>query len=257
LSAVQKYVKAGAKLPKSLRRDYITKQIANAYLQLSFGWKPLINDVRDAAVAVARISNDIRRGRVRGYGEDEMRYSVQNYEAPFGSYVGMKTTFAARTKVQVIYRAGVDTDLLFPKNSLEAVRQLSGFKFQEFVPTLWELLPWSWLVDYFTNVGDVLAFAFTDTSFVYRVHRTVVTETLWQNNCSLVSQVPNGYMIAKNGDDTFGATEVVLRDVSRAKFSLPNLALTFKLPSSIGQLANIAAVLVQRGGAIQATNRGL
>jgi hypothetical protein len=31
-----------------------------------------------------------------------------------------------------------------------------GYDIRSFVPTLWELLPYSWAVDYFTNLGDIL-----------------------------------------------------------------------------------------------------
>jgi hypothetical protein len=235
---------------RAARLDYMSRAISSAWLELSFGWKPLINDVRDAAVAVSRISNDIRRKSVRGYGEDTGHKTDAITEAPFGNYLGYFYTFDRTETVKVIYRAGIDTDLLFPKNSLEAIRQLSGFKLQEFVPTLWELLPWSFLVDYFVNIGDVLAFACTDTSFVYRVSKTVVTETRWLNDCQLVSYIPLGFLIHKEGDDNFGTTIVVFRTVSRAKSQLPNLALTFKLPGSLNQFANMAALLLSRGKGI-------
>jgi hypothetical protein len=235
---------------RAKRLDYMSRAISKAWLELSFGWKPLINDVRDAAVAVSRIANDIRRKSVRGYGEDSGKTFTASRSAPFGSYIGYYITNEGRTTIKVIYRAGIDTDLLFPKSSLEAVRQLSGFKLQEFIPTLWELLPWSFLVDYFVNVGDVLAFATTDTSFVYRVHKTIVTETRWLNDCQLVSYVAPGYLISSEGDDNFGTTSVVYRTVQRAKASLPNLALTFKLPGSVNQFANMAALLLQRGKGI-------
>jgi hypothetical protein len=35
--------------------------------------------------------------------------------------------------------------------------EILGFDWSNFVPTLWEILPWSFAIDYFTNIGDVLS----------------------------------------------------------------------------------------------------
>jgi hypothetical protein len=32
-----------------------------------------------------------------------------------------------------------------------------GFSWESFVPTVWELVPYSFILDYFTNIGDVLS----------------------------------------------------------------------------------------------------
>lgn len=34
-----------------------------------------------------------------------------------------------------------------------------GIMPSQFLPTVWELIPYSWLVDYFTNMGDIVAAA--------------------------------------------------------------------------------------------------
>jgi hypothetical protein len=31
-----------------------------------------------------------------------------------------------------------------------------GLDVRSFVPTLWELIPYSWAIDYFTNIGDIV-----------------------------------------------------------------------------------------------------
>jgi hypothetical protein len=52
-----------------------------------------------------------------------------------------------------------------------------GFSPREFVPTLWELIPYSFLVDYFTNVGDIIAawsYRTLDMRWVTRTERTSV-----------------------------------------------------------------------------------
>jgi hypothetical protein len=51
-------------------------------------------------------------------------------------------------------------------------QELLGFSLSDFVPTIWELVPWSFLIDYFTNIGDVLEAWTTCTSDVAWVNRT-------------------------------------------------------------------------------------
>jgi hypothetical protein len=34
---------------------------------------------------------------------------------------------------------------------------LFGFSPEQFLPTAWELVPYSFLIDYFTNIGDIIA----------------------------------------------------------------------------------------------------
>lgn len=44
-----------------------------------------------------------------------------------------------------------------------------GLTIQEFVPTVWELIPYSFVVDYFTNIGDVVNYAYSaNLNWVYK-----------------------------------------------------------------------------------------
>jgi hypothetical protein len=52
---------------------------------------------------------------------------------------------------------------------------LLGFRWEDFIPTVWELIPYSFLVDYFTNIGDVLS-AWSHQDFGQRwACKTVIT----------------------------------------------------------------------------------
>jgi hypothetical protein len=47
-----------------------------------------------------------------------------------------------------------------------------GFTPSEFIPTAWEILPWSFLFDYFVSVGDFIDASFADTSALKWVSQT-------------------------------------------------------------------------------------
>jgi hypothetical protein len=60
---------------------------------------------------------------------------------------------------------------------LERIISMSGFDLRSFVPTVWELVPYSFIVDYFSNVGDCLMALGVDTSGVTGLWRTEITES--------------------------------------------------------------------------------
>lgn len=49
-----------------------------------------------------------------------------------------------------------------------------GANLLNFVPTVYELLPWSFLVDYFVNVNEVISSTFTDTSNLKWSSKTII-----------------------------------------------------------------------------------
>ena len=50
-----------------------------------------------------------------------------------------------------------------------------GFTPSEFIPTAWELLPWSFLIDYFVNIGDVIQANIVSLSDLAWANRSDVT----------------------------------------------------------------------------------
>ena len=77
------------------------------------------------------------------------------------------------SEVTVIFRAGLQFAVDSPAfGTAERLRGLLGFKLEDFVPTMWNLLPYSFLVDYFVDVGGILNAITTDISAVRWVSET-------------------------------------------------------------------------------------
>jgi hypothetical protein len=131
------------------------KFAADQWLQNSFGWQPLIRDIEDGARGVARLECE-RLGiqPIIAYGRDAKVLSLidQISENPAPTYYVNKREWQENL---VIYRGAVRVRTASDSPALMAAQNF-GFTARDFVPTVWELIPYSFLVDYFTNIGDIL-----------------------------------------------------------------------------------------------------
>jgi hypothetical protein len=127
-----------------------------------------------------------------------------------------------------------------------------GFTPSEFIPTAWEILPWSFLVDYFLNIGDLLSASVTDTSNVAWVNRSRVTKVIKTNYFGLDEQVIRNTLVLPNyriDSLTYspGYYSWIVSSVGRSQQGVPTPTLTLTYPSSPGRLFNVAALLDQVG----------
>lgn len=129
---------------------------SDTWLEYVFGWAPLISDVKDGAEALARyhLKQYAVPQRVTSSFTEEKTitvptYSTRNFGISRYRYRQKRHLTATR-----IYRTQVAAT---PFTSTEMGLHLFGFSWSEFVPTVWELIPYSFLVDYFSNIGDVLS----------------------------------------------------------------------------------------------------
>ena len=182
------------KLMKAMKRSgrnraSMKKALADTYLELTFGWQPLLADTRDGAQALARLATKdaLERQQFRAFGEVEYPDTTtfgNNYSV---GYDGQTTVIFDRewrhkTAAQCIIYGRFQTrlqDSSYAKSASLRLAELCGFTLADFVPSAWEAMPWSFLVDYFSNVGDVLE-AFSNNigeiAWAAEVHITESTE---------------------------------------------------------------------------------
>lgn len=129
--------------------------LADSWLGFAFAARPLANDANEGAKALAdlltRRTPDLLK--VKGYGESES--FVGETEVGIG-FIGIGNYLAARqweTRTSSVLIRGAVNSIAHPA---ARAPQTLGLGLFDTVPTAWELVPWSFLVDYFTNVGDCL-----------------------------------------------------------------------------------------------------
>jgi len=165
------------------RRTEILKAAGSEYLNYIFGWAPLVKEVNDV-VDATRHHRDIMKQYHHGEGRNthrefhfptkrEQRDTVVTKEWPLASSAQLSTSYVniglgapgrqvSRVTETKRWFEGCFTYAL--PSSTDSWRKAYGFGSQAdqlygltLTPDiLWELVPWSWAVDWFSNAGQVI-----------------------------------------------------------------------------------------------------
>lgn len=131
---------------KALRQELSPKELADRYMEARYAIRPLMYDVRGMVRAVRKEKATVRR-TYRGKAEDSTSASATVLNVD-GIYL-TKMDFLKTVDYSVTAKAGVLCDV--------TISELSIYGCDQFVETLWELAPWSFIADWFANIGDVIA----------------------------------------------------------------------------------------------------
>lgn len=138
--------------------------VADTWLEYSYGWAPLINDVKGAAEGLAKRSSYMAVvSAISGYGQSTNTTHYGNYPDIQNGHIYLKRHGIVNRQVAEVRYHGVisndPADWVFGSANF-------GFTPSDFIPAIWELIPYSFLVDYFSNIGNVIQAYTTDTSGV-------------------------------------------------------------------------------------------
>lgn len=212
---------------------------SSAHLQATFGWGPLLSSIYGAADELLRLktqSPGVMRFKGRAKSSRTRNFEIQrghpfSSSAP-GAYVGVDVQEQHSTEICVYMMCDSGLDLR---------------RWTSFSPLTvgYELLPYSWIVDYFWNLGGYLQDL--ETALLYRTAfaggyvttmthvnaQNYITRPLWRSGPVPFSVSGNGFL--KYGTMTRKVlTNYPFPDIPRPRFDL-----------GAGQALNIAALATQ------------
>lgn len=219
------------------------KILADSWLEYQFGWRPLVSDIKNASQALVNLQYralPFTMVSATATADFDIPVPVQNLGA------GRMAIFVSEkrfTKHVVVIRGVVNLNC---RRGLAMSSQNLGFRWDSFVPTVWELIPYSFLVDYFTNIGDIIqSWSFASGNLKWAsMTRVVSRNSEWTASDP---SIPNPLVWAElmaTPHTAYASTRRVQRDRAVASL-IPSLE--FSLPSRDSlKWLNIAALATSR-----------
>jgi len=244
---VTNYVEDLRRLKPRLRgatRRKATEAVRDTWLEYQLGWAPLISEV-DAGVqtlAESKVLSDGTWEPTRAVGVDKRLYYTANSQIGTG-YPLFQVTTNVYTNVVVRYISCIDVGTY----SALSMRRI-GLSPDGWLPTLWELIPYSFVIDYFTNVGDMISAATLAKSSIRWTLKTVRKEYVSEFHDWRPIATPETYY------SKYVLTQVTPGKISRSKKHVNRYLyegslvpdLVFNTPVNGTQWLNIAALVHAR-----------
>lgn len=140
----------------------------NQHLNYNFGWKPFINDVRNTIKAMDTAHRRLFRF-VNNAGKSETRHVSDELESDSSSEMVCPLVTAYSIKKKWTWKATQSSTFHYsytlPKygdGEFEWRSFLDSFGLNVNPSTIWAVIPWSFVVDWFVNIGDYLKSNETD-----------------------------------------------------------------------------------------------
>jgi len=218
-----------------------SRTLSGTWLEYAYGWKPLLSDIESACNAYAQHEADVQYIRSYGQanGQTNSKGNLQTiYFANYGSY---QRILAYTGTQKVVFKGVVRVKPEVQVRAARNVVRLSGFGIEEFIPTAWELIPYSFVVDYFTNIGTILNSA---TPLFYDwVWWSCASTRSMRSEWTLLSGTKSPWTWAWNESIVPGSVEKVYYSRRKPVLSLPVPQL--ELPGSNWTWANLLALVGQ------------
>lgn len=236
------------------RRKMMVKGFSGTWLEYQFGVQPFLSDVEDLAkTAYDHITQPRKRTRLMARStEFTASQTYPEVASELAPNVRLFSTEVRNGKSGVQYIVGMAPSVIGPDRPLARLAQSFGLTIENFVPTVYEIIPYSFLIDYFSNLGDIITAASTCTSNVLWIVRTVRQRTEYGVITTRAEPISpktgNGVYRTVDfsmSDEILGKSIVSLTSVERTcPSSIPIPKFQMEIPGSSSlKWANMAALL--------------
>lgn len=135
----------------------LNKAISDLWLERSYQWLPLVSDLESAAEQLARIGQLEDSKTVSGTGSDDNVFEtgiLTNSKGPLGIRYRRQTLESSICRFYGKVAAFNDVD---PESFATFLTRRLGLNLAQALPTAWELIPFSFVADYFSNLGAMIS----------------------------------------------------------------------------------------------------
>jgi len=216
----------GGKYSSEYQRRWRAKSFASRYLEFHFGWEPLYKDIFDT---VEIFTKPVKVGHVAG--SATRRHSLQRILWPSAD-VTQENTHTGIIRVKVGALVSVENPNLVLAQRLGLLNPAS---------IAWDAVPWSFVVDWWGNVGNVIA-SLTDLSGFGL--KEAYTSTKIVDVCRSYSVSRAGPSFPWVGSEVYSTGQTFYRELG-----VPGVALLFRKPwsTSVTRALTASSLLIQKG----------
>lgn len=245
-TGINRYLSSARRHRDKAKRRKITKKdaldaISNTYLEYAFGWRPLMRDISSIGEAYNRI---LHKEHVTHFGSGHSVFfnDTRDYP-PYLPFAGQNLGYIAvpkqvqqcrvSTRIKGAYRMEINSPAMYEL----------GISFPEFVPTFWNLIPGTFVVDYFTNIGAVLD-AWASAQLTNMVYTSRTTNVLTQSASALVLEPYGPLTEWRLQTNESGLLSSTLKQVNRSAIDLPVPSFSRRQFNGGSKYLNLAALIV-------------
>jgi hypothetical protein len=216
-------------------------RLASAWLGYRFGALPLLGDIDSAMEELAKFMvGKPPTIPVRGKGLDGQSTNDVTSGGNLGKWNylrNVKVDASTQTTIRGRVSTTIPTQIIWTPGTVRV--------FEEFIPTLWEIMPWSWAIDYFTNVGDLIScITYLDCNLTW-VNQTQRSQRVTKE---ILTYSPNGALgwtiLDSQGRRTTTTKTLWNRDKVAPSSLVPKLVLKTPFGKPL-KMANLTAALFQ------------
>jgi hypothetical protein len=220
--------------------------VASTWLEYTFGWSPFVADIQAAGKAIANLVEKPPENRpVRAFDTKTSIVVDGLYDVVSPPGGGSAVSYLRKQdSTTSVYLYGALND----RSDLNSVPVLSAFGLRphDIAPTIWELIPYSFVLDYFTNIGDIISSASFNTSYLswWAMTTTVVNRQIAYDYHDVTSY-SSGVNTVVTGSSSGSGGIFVNKSISRVNFPSLVPSLRFRIPGSPKVGFNLAALFAQ------------
>ena len=222
--------------------------LADTHLEFAFGIAPLENSIANGLVGLQNrnIMGNYKPFHAKGLvGYKPATEWYETQADPF-NYCLIKVGSAEQWSLSETFQGIWAEECQLPER---AVSDVLGLKLRDIVPTIWNLIPYSFLVDYFVNIGQIASSVAVPWSGVKWCNKTSRIEGSWKASYSYRLNPATTVNFRKGFDTQPGSNQYLRQNFNRsAQVDLPRAWLEYTKPWQLTgrQWANLAALSVSQ-----------